>query len=349
MINLKVLQANTGDCLILSYGQDMIKNIVIDSGHGRNCIRKLKKYFENSDNNTVILTHYDYDHIGGFCSIAKEMSDFSSKIDSVFMNYGIELSRALNQAKKLQFDIDEPSCKISLRQGECFYNYIKRHGIDFIPYISEGQKYQCNGAEFKILSPSKEQLTELVKTIGVEDDSVSECIDTNGATNNIGYTTPDITPSVEELANKEYNEDSSVTNSSSIAFLFEYDNHRILFLGDAVSSQIITALNNLGYSEENKLEVDYCKLAHHGSNHNTSNELIKMLDCSNYIISSNWNSNRPGKECLSRIIANSSKPVTFYCNYDENKEMFTEDERNHYGFVFKLIGEEGIQIQEQRL
>lgn len=348
MINLKVLQAHHGDCLILSYGQDKIKNIVIDSGHGKICFRKLKNYFVNSENNTVILTHYDYDHIGGFCSIAKTMSDFSSKIDKVFMNYGIELSRALNQAKKLQFGIDEASCNISLRQGENFYNYIKNKDIDFVPYISEGQKYECNDAVFTILSPSDEQLTKLVEKIGVEDDGQSECVDTNGANTNIGYTAPDYTESAEELANRKYNEDNSVTNFSSIAFMFEYENHKMLFLGDAVSSQIVDALKKLGYSEENKLTVDYCKIAHHGSNYNTSNELVKMLDCSNYIISSDWNSDRPGKECLSRIIVNSSEPVKFLCNYDKykNKKMFTDEEAERYRFKFELIDEDGITIQE---
>ena len=49
----------------------------------------------------------------------------------------------------------------------------------------------------------------------------------------------------------------SLTNKSSIAFLFEFENSKILFLGDSDADDIVGTLTELGYSKNNKLKVDF--------------------------------------------------------------------------------------------
>ena len=122
----------------------------------------------------------------------------------------------------------------------------------------------------------------------------------------------------------------------------------MLFLGDATAKKLEQALQKLGYSENNKLKVDCCKISHHASSHNTSNELIKMLNCNNYIISTCMTGkNRPSKECLSRIIMNTEGKVTFYCNYDINfKKMFLKEEFDKYGMQFVTLEKNGFDMED---
>ena len=120
-------------------------------------------------------------------------------------------------------------------------------------------------------------------------------------------------------------------------------------MGDADADEIVKSLTELGYSKKNKLKVDFCKIAHHASKHNTTNELIQMIDCSNYIISTQQTAKgRPSKECLSRIICNSEKPISFFCNYelDWNK-IFTKEEFLKYHMKFLVLEHQGINVGEE--
>ena len=111
-----------------------------------------------------------------------------------------------------------------------------------------------------------------------------------------------------------------------------------------MSSQIVSALSNLGYSKENPLKLDCCKISHHGSSHNTSLELLELLDCENYIISSNWTHNRPSKTCLSRIVvSNAYKPANLYFNYTY-KDIFTIEEKQQYNISLNVLSDSGIDL-----
>ena len=37
MLNIRVLKALNGDCIIISYGKDEMHHIIIDGGQGRGC------------------------------------------------------------------------------------------------------------------------------------------------------------------------------------------------------------------------------------------------------------------------------------------------------------------------
>ena len=130
--------------------------------------------------------------------------------------------------------------------------------------------------------------------------------------------------------------------------MFEFEGRKLLLLGDADADEIVMSLTEMGYSKDNKLKVDFCKIAHHASKHNTSNELVQMLKCNNYIISTiQTASGRPSKECLSRIICNSENPINFYCNYKLDwKRMFTSEEIMKYQMKFWVIGHQGINVGE---
>ena len=108
----------------------------------------------------------------------------------------------------------------------------------------------------------------------------------------------------------KYEKDSDEDNKSSIAFIVhisDKDNKNgksILFLGDAFPDHIAQNLSDMGYSKENRLNLDYVKISHHASKGNTSDNLLDIIDCSKFIISTNG-TNRdkfPHKEAFARIL-----------------------------------------------
>jgi hypothetical protein len=85
---------------------------------------------------------------------------------------------------------------------------------------------------------------------------------------------------------------------------------------------ISNSLRGLGFNEEKPLIVDYVKVSHHGSLNNTSQELLSLVSCNNYLISTNGGAayhKHPSRETIARIVYNSNrseKEVNIYFNYD---------------------------------
>jgi beta-lactamase superfamily II metal-dependent hydrolase len=148
----------------------------------------------------------------------------------------------------------------------------------------------------------------------------------------------DLAVPIAELAQRAFSEDTSVANGSSIALLFEYGGQRVLLAGDAHPSIIVEGLRRLGYSAQAPLLLDAFKLAHHGSRANTSPELLEIIRCDRYLLStSGARFGHPDKECLARIIwANQHNPNTaFYWNYAGTgtaRALALAAEQTRYGY-----------------
>ncbi len=88
---------------------------------------------------------------------------------------------------------------------------------------------------------------------------------------------------VKKMAEKE-GTDTSDTNYSSIAFMLECGVHKVAMLGDSFAVTLENAIKNK-YGEEHKpLECKAIKVAHHGSNGNTSKTLLEQINSNIYFI-----------------------------------------------------------------
>lgn len=139
----------------------------------------------------------------------------------------------------------------------------------------------------------------------------------------------------DELSKVE-SKDKSPTNGSSIAFIIEYNNKKLLFLGDAHEDIIYEKLNKLkdnGYD----LYFDLVKLSHHGSNENISNRLLSIIESKRFLISTEGiYYKHPHIEAISKIVMKK----TSYCkkiifNYDLPiisilNNAIIEDTENNY-------------------
>lgn len=129
---------------------------------------------------------------------------------------------------------------------------------------------------------------------------------------------------IENLVASKITEDTSVNNGSSLAFVLEYQNHRVLFLGDAHPTQVTAALKSYYGEDLFPLWFDAVKVSHHGSANNLSSELLACLDSSCFLISTNGKRHHhPDREAIARIIArDTSSPRHIVCNYSTKAAKF---------------------------
>ena len=70
--------------------------------------------------------------------------------------------------------------------------------------------------------------------------------------------------------------DASITNLSSIMFLMEFEEKKILFTGDGVGRDVLDILSEKKMlNSEGRLHVDILKVPHHGSERNVSRAIFR--------------------------------------------------------------------------
>jgi hypothetical protein len=78
----------------------------------------------------------------------------------------------------------------------------------------------------------------------------------------------------------------------------------------------ITALQQGRGRKNEKLKLDALKLSHHGSVNGTTGELLALLECQRYLVSSNGNIfYHPDREAMARVILDGGKRPILCFNY----------------------------------
>lgn len=129
--------------------------------------------------------------------------------------------------------------------------------------------------------------------------------------------------------------DVSPTNGSSIAFIIEYADKKLLFLGDAHPELIYEKIAKLVETECYTTNFDLIKVSHHGSKNNTSKQLLSLIDAPIYLISTDGTHGHPDLSTIANIISRKavySRKIIF--NYPiTGLEMFREQsmfDKYHY-------------------
>jgi len=317
---IKILKADHGDSILIK-SYDVQRNeftILIDGGTVDTFASNLKKELQKLYKiNLLVLTHIDSDHIGGINKFLK--SDLFDKI---------EIEKFwINCANLIRFG---NGGKISYSDGKTLEETLIEKKIPSEKWsekIISLNQYDIRGIKFQILSPTPEILDELFLKWPTLSNAHSHQLSSIKISNNSTIHKK----SLLELAKQKFIPSKSIkndiANSSSIAFILTTFDCAILLLGDSRPEIILQSLLDLGYNNtDNKLKVDYVKISHHGSKNNTSCELLDLIDCDNFIISTNGgisSSKHPNREVLARIIhhpsRNYNKKRNIYFNYSKER------------------------------
>jgi hypothetical protein len=119
-----------------------------------------------------------------------------------------------------------------------------------------------------------------------------------------------------KLASSKFKPDHAPANGSSIAVLAEFRGKRCLLAGDAHAPTLAATLSRLA-GKRKKVALDAFKLPHHGSRSNISNEVLELVECNRYLVSTNGvKFNHPDAEAIARVVVNGGDRVQLYFNYD---------------------------------
>lgn len=336
---LKILKAAHGDCIFIrgNFDGDVPRNILIDGGPSKvyrhhqikgELFKELESIRDLDQSiDLLILTHVDDDHIGGLLSGFKNDGLLAQLTKKVWFNSGkliFEFFGEQHESSNL-LALENLSTtgegNISISQGVTFESYIEEQGIWARSLILEGEVRTEFGAKFSFLSPTKEKLRKLLtKWEREKPDSL------------ISSKNTDYEMSFDELlASDDFREDRSVHNGSSIAFIFEYGERRILLLGDAHDHIVVNSIKKkIALGESNKFEL--VKLSHHGSKYNTSLEFLNLIDCNKFVVSTDASKHGlPDKLTLARVYKSNSR-ATIYFNYPEivRPKVFSEEEISYF-------------------
>ncbi|MDR4943061.1 AVAST type 1 anti-phage system MBL fold metallo-hydrolase Avs1a [Bacillus wiedmannii] len=148
----------------------------------------------------------------------------------------------------------------------------------------------------------------------------------------------------EILKNNCTQEDKTVKNGSSIAFVLEFDDERLLFAADAFPSVIAKSVRMHYPNETTPCQMSAIKISHHGSKYNTSIDFLNRVDAPLYLISTNGaRHGHPDVETLIKIINRpENRQRTLMFNYETNASRYLasslEKLENHsYSVVHKSI------------
>ncbi|GAB6992134.1 hypothetical protein JCM16418A_41850 [Paenibacillus pini] len=130
-----------------------------------------------------------------------------------------------------------------------------------------------------------------------------------------------------DLLSVDETTDKSATNGSSIAFILEAGNKKMLFLGDAHPDIVFEQLDNMEKDHNGRIVFDLVKISHHGSSNNTNTRILELIDCSKYVISTDGSKHgHPDLSTLAKIIQESKgEKIEIYCNYRTANSQFIEE------------------------
>lgn len=310
-----MLRASEGDCLLLSYG-DPLKpsHVLIDGGRKadyprlKNKLRELARaggFIE-----LLVVTHIDADHIEGVLSL---LNDPNPAIDirEIWFN-GLDELRALEAQGPEQGDELSQLLKAAGRSVN--------RAFDSRPVFLRGDESDVvvlqGGLQVRLLSPTRTKLMKLreeweewrskdsdtaaaealrAELAEAKDDAERRGLELQGKRPMPAQL------DIPTLAESKNAFDSEPPNGSSIAFVASWGGKSMLLTGDAHPDVLVGSIKQL--SPASKLKVDLVKMPHHGSRKNISGQLIELLDCARFAISTTGSRfGHPDPEAIARVV-----------------------------------------------
>lgn len=357
MFRIEMLPAGHGDSLLVAYGEQAAPHhMLIDGGPyytysggafvARTTLsERVQKLIEAGyPLDLLVITHIDADHIEGVMKLLANWPK-NLKIEEVWFNAWRHLKQ-------------DPGDLLGPVQGEMLSALIQKRGLGWNQGLS-GKAIAVmpdktlrpielpGGMQLTLLSPTPVELAALrrtweteLRTAGLDPDSPEAALarlkkDQRLRPDDIDDLLGERRLDVEALAEESFESDTSPANGTSIAFIAEFAGKRCLFAGDAHPTVLEASIRQwLHERSESRLRLDAFKLPHHGSKSNLSLELLELVECKRYLVSTNGRYfGHPDEEALARVVVRGGEPVLCF-NYRADKSAAWDDAglKEDYGY-----------------
>ena len=337
MVEVYLYPADSGDFLRIRFGDEKnsYHNFMIDGGTGKNKLfyyRVLRSIVESNEKADLLITHFDDDHIVTPLKVLNEYKSsvhtgckgLEETIEHIYINTFRNISAALKEkdpdVAEYDCDIGVPDTSSTLYSASshiAFMEIIEKRGLGKCvadDILVAGNVLERYGAKLYIISPSEKALINLCKYwkdyLKKREEEAHRKVLYSG----LSYKkSTQGTKDLELLMDSQDDPDRSVTNLSSLAFLFEYEDVRILLTGDAGANIMEEGLKKI--DSDIVGQVDLFKLSHHGSYRNISDKLLQTFPSKDYLLSTNGKKGNPSKITLAKLLRN-RQPIRIYCNHN---------------------------------
>ncbi|MEW2399373.1 hypothetical protein [Streptomyces sp. NPDC046862] len=334
MIRFTMMPGEDGDCLLLQYGDDTFVHRVLVDGGRTGTYPRVKPTLAALDGlvDVLVVTHVDQDHILGVLALMAD-PDRPVEFGDVWFNGFDHLLDTEGFGAQ-----DGEKLTSTLLTGQAPWNdAFGGRGVE----VGRPLGWFDDGSTLDVLSPDRGQLERLAPVW------VKECA-RHGL---IPGRDPDELPpvpgfeqfggvDVDQLAASPFKPDTSKTNLTSIGLLFEYEGRRLVLTGDADDRRLVASLRPRAEAEGGRLHVDALKVAHHGSGHNLSNELLGLLDCDRYLISTSGARHaHPDDIAMARILKHGGSEKEIVFNYRDRAATWNvEALKDRFGYTVTAPG-----------
>ncbi|MFE2856591.1 MBL fold metallo-hydrolase [Streptomyces lavendulae] len=312
MIRLRMLPAEDGDCLLLEYGNaDFTRRVLVDGGR-HDTYERIKPLLAELDRtiDVLVVTHVDQDHILGVLALLDDAQEPVELGDVWFNGFDHLHDRDVFGA------VEGEVLTTTLMTRQLPWNKaFQGRSIE----VGHPPTWFDDGSTMEVLAPDRGLLEALIP---VWETKCAEAGLIPGVDPQERRPVPGIehfgAVDVPALAAAPFVRDGSATNRTSIGLLFSFEGTRIVLTGDADDRRLAASLRPRAEAEGGRLRIDALKVAHHGSAHNLSNELLGLLDCGRYLISTNGRIHgHPDDIAVARILQHGGETKDLVFNYRE--------------------------------
>jgi hypothetical protein len=312
---IEMIPAEHGDSLWIEYGDARATHrVLVDCGTGGtgesllqkvDALPKKERAFE-----LFVMTHVDADHIGGALPFFRAVRA-GLTFGDVWFNGWRQLSGTLGPL-----------------QGEMFTTAIEDFRLvwngwqDGGPIALRGggplpEHELPGGLRLTLLSPTTIQLAKLAPVWARELRRSGLEPGTRVDYSKFLRGSPSTSTDVDALAGSPFRSDAAPANGSSIALLAEFGGASVVLGGDAHAPVLADSIRKLVASRGvPRLALDAFKVPHHASQNNLSRELVELVECRRWLVSTNGNIFcHPDREAIARVIKYSAERPTLLFNY----------------------------------
>lgn len=325
-IRIEMLPARHGDALLVSYGPELRYRMLIDAGPAPawEKIRPLIDAGIPPDRRVVdllVITHVDTDHIEGVLKLLHGDQAIDLTFGDIWFN---DYDHLMNDRPVDRGGIQGAylGALLSTRPWNLAWDRqaVRLYDDGSSPaFGASGTDFETSET-FTLLSPTRAKAQRMAK-------------EWSAACSLKGLPLHDVDKVLAELEldaryrggvdvpnePRPVGKDGSAPNGSSIAFLFESGGRSVLFTGDAHAQVLADSIGRLCAERKvPRLRLDAFKLSHHGSRGNINQNLLNVIDCDTFLVSTNGDSfKHPDIETIDLITKDAGdRRPTIWFNYE---------------------------------